>query len=477
MGGYDDEKPIKRNDATQEGLERKAKAAAQRKKIAQQKKEQEEALFKEKERVKTKEKDRQRKFEVTENTSPNLPKIVKSKVDLEHLQDESESEKLLSATQINQVSLWLNQHSNIQKMSRKEEFKDNAGNFFTIPFSVVKSEGGELYALYQGKNDSRLGTGNFGSVKLIQNLTTGEWSAVKIQKINEKSNINKTELQSESEFMEAVGQMLGKQSLNKDNYQRMNPESESKELFIMPLHSALQFEAQIDDFNKKIEQIPNVEQALRREEILKIVSFSINAALTSFEQLHQIHSKGIIHRDLHPGNILVDDQGYSTVIDFGLSVKIDSPESKARVKGRLDTQSPEALAAKRIGEAHQYTIQDDIYALGQSVEKFRTSELIEMYGTEFGIPEVEVENAYDLFNSLATSADQRPTVQQMVNMLTNIQSYIKRAELRSNVQEQRSSPVVSQYQIETDSKAKKTKKSQESLKNEKTSLTHSKKKK
>ncbi len=89
--------------------------------------------------------------------------------------------------------------------------------------------------------------------------------------------------------------------------------------------------------------------------------------LPVFDAVHHGHQLGVIHRDLKPGNILVDSAGNPKVIDFGIARSID-PESAAltqeesgeRVIGTLNYMSPEQHA----GESASLDIRTDIYALG-----------------------------------------------------------------------------------------------------------------
>lgn len=39
------------------------------------------------------------------------------------------------------------------------------------------------------------------------------------------------------------------------------------------------------------------------------------------EQIEKMHSGDIYHRDLHPGNIMIDEEGLPVIIDFGTAVK------------------------------------------------------------------------------------------------------------------------------------------------------------
>ncbi|MBL8763871.1 MAG: serine/threonine protein kinase [Phycisphaerae bacterium] len=79
------------------------------------------------------------------------------------------------------------------------------------------------------------------------------------------------------------------------------------------------------------------------------------------------HQKGVIHRDLKPGNILVTSDGQPKILDFGVARATDSDVQAATVQtdvgqiiGTVPYMSPEQVS----GDPAELDTRSDVYALG-----------------------------------------------------------------------------------------------------------------
>jgi serine/threonine-protein kinase len=79
--------------------------------------------------------------------------------------------------------------------------------------------------------------------------------------------------------------------------------------------------------------------------------------------IHHAHERGVLHRDLKPGNILLDGTGHPHITDFGLAKLLAMESTLTRTRELLGTPSyisPEAAS----GDGSKLSSATDVYGLG-----------------------------------------------------------------------------------------------------------------
>jgi WD40 repeat protein/serine/threonine protein kinase len=104
-----------------------------------------------------------------------------------------------------------------------------------------------------------------------------------------------------------------------------------------------------------------VEANRSREFFMRVARLGLQAA----EALESAHAQGVIHRDVKPGNLLVDVRGHLWVADFGVA-RLPGEAGLTMtgdILGTLRYMSPEQALGKRV----EVDARSDIYALGATL--------------------------------------------------------------------------------------------------------------
>lgn len=134
---------------------------------------------------------------------------------------------------------------------------------------------------------------------------------------------------------------------------------------------------------------------LIKEEGILPVTRAIQIAIDILDGIGYAHQKGVAHRDLKPGNIMIDANGTARIMDFGIARALSSEKvGDTAFFGTPLYMAPEYITDKR------FTPQSDIFAVGMI-----------LYEMLAAMPAVKGNNVYETLHNIVNAAFAPPSKQ------------------------------------------------------------------
>lgn len=122
---------------------------------------------------------------------------------------------------------------------------------------------------------------------------------------------------------------------------------------------------------------------------------AVQIAIEVLEGMGYAHQKGVVHRDIKPGNIIVDANGTARIMDFGIARALSSEKvGDTAFFGTPLYMAPEYITHKI------FTPQSDLFSLGMV-----------LYEMLAGVPAVRGSNVYETLHNIVNAAFAPPSRQ------------------------------------------------------------------
>lgn len=270
-----------------------------------------------------------------------------------------------------------------------------------VSFSISKVED-QYFAIYKGfKKGKALGSGMFGGVKLAQNIDTGEWSAIKIQVINDPS-VDETEraerelvARNESNALKKTNQGFGSylRTVNQNGTIRNQFETFMKYAPGETIHGEAT-ESSLESSKRKLME-RNIPTAIW-----------IKIAVNMLKCVKDFHNQGYLHRDIKIENFRLNfETGNVKLVDLGFAIKRDLFGST-----KAERDSGTYLAPEVKQESPKFSKKTEVYSLGMVFDRLFTGLL-------------DDNDVHQIIKNMLKGPKDRPSLDSCISEFTKIQRF------------------------------------------------------
>ncbi|MBI5851814.1 MAG: serine/threonine protein kinase [Planctomycetes bacterium] len=131
------------------------------------------------------------------------------------------------------------------------------------------------------------------------------------------------------------------------------------------------------------------------------------------EAVHHAHLRGVIHRDLKPGNVLVGEDGTPKIVDFGIARVAGDPSTENLTRTGVVLGTPAYMAPEQRNAEPDVDLRCDVYALGVVLFELLTDSLPEGAAAKSDLrpravrPDLDVELDWIVGTATALERDRR----------------------------------------------------------------------
>ncbi len=151
----------------------------------------------------------------------------------------------------------------------------------------------------------------------------------------------------------------------------------------------------------------------------------LDLAIQVCEALQFAHSRGVVHRDVKPANILIDEAGRVKVADFGLAKIIGTKPQQNLLTGSGDALgTPDYMAPEAVTHEYEVDHRADIYSLGVMLYEMLTNH-VPRGAWEPPSSAAGVDTGFDVLVSRALQTDPKRRFQNVGDLTAMVRQLVE----------------------------------------------------